>query len=197
MTSSRILWCNIGSSRRFLFYIRNCHLSIYLDLIKVLIEIMRDLMMSVDIERLISNALIILMHIMTSSMILISEEEIDQIDEEHRQDDDNPDDIPLEDFVVNQLDEEEIQETKLNAISNSKSNSKSDSNKVKTCYRYAIYGDCILGSKCPNVEGHNPNTTPAARRWLIDKLSRQMNQSILPMLTVVHLSYGKERINID
>ena len=106
-----------------------------------------------------------------------SEEEIDQIDEEHRQDDDNPDDIPLEDFIVNQLDEEEIQDTKLNAISNSKSNSKSDSNKVKTCYRYAIYGDCILGNKCPNVEGHNPNTAPAARRWLIDKLSRQMNQS--------------------
>jgi len=70
-----------------------------------------------------------------------------------------------------------MQETKLNAISNSKSNPKSDSNKVKTCYRYAIYGDCILGSKCPNVEGHNPNTAPAARRWLIDKLSRQMNQS--------------------
>ena len=41
---------------------------------------------------------------------------------------------------------------------------------VKGCVNYALYGNCFLGEKCKNIQGHNESVAKDTRQWMIQKL---------------------------
>lgn len=42
---------------------------------------------------------------------------------------------------------------------------------VKGCVNYALYGNCFLGEKCKNVQGHNEAVAKNTRQWMLQKLT--------------------------
>ena len=101
-----------------------------------------------------------------------SEENFTSVDSEMKSTDSDEESSGVN--MQSEIDREELETLMLNAMQLSGNNP--NANSAKGCWRYALFGQCALGEKCANAEGHTKAAVPNTRKWMLEKLKSQIDK---------------------
>ena len=101
-----------------------------------------------------------------------SEENFTSVDSEMKSTDSDEESSGVN--MQSEIDKEELKTLMLNAMQLSGNNP--SANSAKGCWRYALFGQCALGDKCANAEGHTKAAVPNTRKWMLENLKSQIDK---------------------